>query len=132
MYPVSVDVEILLVSTEWRLRVPVRAQLIEEGFEVEAHEAWDFAELLLRSGARRPRLLVFDATSEDHPAALLQTLSHLMPPGQVLVLTAPSVLAPADIDALGFPHVLARPFSVRDIVGQAALLLGRAAPKTGD
>ena len=130
------DVEILLVSAERRLRVPIRAQLIEDGFEVEAHEAWEFAELLLRSGARRPRLLIFDATAEDQPAALLRTLSHLMPPERVLILTAPSLLAPADIAALGFSHVLARPFAVGDVVEQAAQLLGHAArgprPKTGD
>jgi DNA-binding response OmpR family regulator len=121
-----VDVEILLVSAEWRLRVPVRAQLIEDGFEVDAHEAWEFAELLLRSGARHPRLVIFDASAEDHPTALLGTLARLVPPERVLVLTAPSVLPTADITGLGFPHVLARPFSVGDIVAQAGHLLGRA------
>ncbi|MDE3156625.1 MAG: hypothetical protein KGN76_16105 [Acidobacteriota bacterium] len=136
MYAADVNGDILLVSAEWRLRVAIRAQLIEEGFEVEAHEAWDFAELLLRSGARRPRLLIFDATAEDHPAALLRTLSHLMAPERVLVLTAPSLLAPADIAAVGFPHVLARPFSVSDVVSRAAQILGHPPrdrrPETGD
>ncbi|HVC20089.1 MAG TPA: hypothetical protein VNE16_08435 [Vicinamibacterales bacterium] len=120
------DVEILLVSAEWKLRIAVRAQLIEEGFEVEAHEVWEFVELLLRSGARHPRLIIIDVAEEHHPSALLRTLARLAAPAHVLVLTAPSVQSADEVRALGFPHVLARPFSVREVVATAAHLLAAA------
>ena len=98
-------------------------RLVEEGHDVAAVETWDEAELLLRKRAVTPALVVFDLEEEDHPAAALATLARLLDPARVLVLTAPSTFPVAEVRALGLEHVLARPYSVGDVVNATRTLV---------
>ncbi len=121
-----VDEKILLAGGEWRPRALVLAQLVEQRFDVTAVETWDEAELLLRKRAVKPAALIFDLDGEPQPEAALTTAAKLVEPQRVVVLTASSVVAAEAVRARGFVHVLARPYSVGDVV-QAAASIARGA-----
>jgi ActR/RegA family two-component response regulator len=111
---------LLLISGEWPLRALLRAELLERGYDVTAVDSFDEAELLLLRRAVAPSRVVFDLARVDHPAAALETLRRLVGSGRVVTLTSAGALPAAEVRALGFAHVLARPFSVADVVAEAA------------
>lgn len=113
--PAGGAVDVLLVSGDWRLRAPLRAQLAEHGYSITALETWEEAELLVRTGALVPRMLVVDLHEEPNPEATLRTLAALGRGRPVLILTAPSVLSEDAVRALGFTDVLTRPFRIGEI-----------------
>lgn len=119
VYPVGRAADVLLVCADWRLRAPLRAQLVEDGHDVTALETWDEAELLLRTRALRPRAIVFDLEGDSNPQASLATLARRGDPAPVVVLTSLAALPAGEVRALGFVHVLPRPFMIRDV--EAAL-----------
>ncbi|MBI2833953.1 MAG: response regulator [Acidobacteria bacterium] len=120
------ETQILLVGAEWKPRALIRAQLIEEGHEVEAVESWEEAELLLRRRARQPLVLIIDLAGEPHAAAALATLKRLFETDRALILTSASALSSNDVQDAGFPNVLARPFSIGDVVSATSRVLARA------
>jgi DNA-binding NtrC family response regulator len=111
-----VDETILLVGGDWRPRALVLAQLQEDGYDVTAVETWDEAELLLRTRAVKPDVLIFDLEGEPQPEAALTTAATLVDPARVVVLTAAGTLRADAVRAHGFAHILARPYSVGDVV----------------
>jgi len=88
------NADVLLIGADWRLRALLRAQLIEEGFDVVALGSWDEAELLLRKRAVSARATVFDLEGEPNPQAALSTLARLVPPPTSVVLTSSAALPP--------------------------------------
>ena len=123
--------KILLAGGEWRPRALVLAQLAEEGYDVTAVETWDEAELLLRTSATQPAVVVFDLEGEQHAQAALSTLGRLAAPGRVLILTSASILPAAAVRSLGFERVLARPYSIGDVVKSLSALLRQPAEPEG-
>jgi DNA-binding response OmpR family regulator len=123
-YSSRVEPKVLLAGGDFRPRALILGQLQEEGFDVTAVETWDEAELLLRQRAVRPDAVVFDVEGELHPDAALATLARLVVPTRALILTSASGVSAADARRLGFDHVLARPYSVRDVIETLAALLG--------
>ncbi len=119
--------KILLAGGEWRPRALVLAQLQEDAYDVTAVETWDEAELLLRKRAIRPAVVVFDVEGEPQPEAALTTAAKLVDPLRVIVLTAASTLSSDVVRAHGFVHVLARPYSVGEIVNMAGSIARGAA-----
>ena len=117
------NADVLLIGADWRLRALLRAQLIEQGFDVVALGSWDEAELLLRKRAVSARATVFDLEGEPNPQAALSTLARLVPPPTSVVLTSSAALPPADVRRLGFDHVIARPHSIDDAVKAVAALV---------
>jgi DNA-binding NtrC family response regulator len=115
---------VLLVGAEWHPRTMLRAQLIEDGMDVEAVGSWDEAELLLMRRALKPQLVLYDLAGEPNPEASLRTLARLVPTDRTIVLTAAGVLSPEAVGALGFSRVFARPFSVQDVVTAVRRVLG--------
>ncbi|RPJ54542.1 MAG: hypothetical protein EHM24_31640 [Acidobacteria bacterium] len=107
---------VLLIGAEWRPRTLVRAELLERGYETFAVESWDEAHMLLAAGAIRPDVTVFDLPGEDNPEAALRSLAGLVRPEAVVVLTGEAALPAGAVSALGYPHVVARPFDVGQIV----------------
>lgn len=112
----------MLLAPEWAGRAPLRAQLIEEGFEVVAVDTWESARPQLRPGMK-PGLVIVDLHGLENPETVLDNLRILMNPSRVLVVTALGTLPPAQVEGLGF-HVLRRPVSVGDIVASVRSLLG--------
>lgn len=108
------SLDIVLLAPEWQPRALLRAQLIEEGYEVLATDAWPAARRYLRPGIK-PRLVVVDLRGLPEPDRVLEDLSVVMKPERVFVLTALGTVDRQRIERLGF-HVIVRPTSIRDIV----------------
>jgi DNA-binding response OmpR family regulator len=115
--------DIVLLATEWRPRALLRAQLIEEGFEVLATDTWTAMRRYLRPRSK-PRLVIVDLKGLPEPDQVLGDLKILMMPNQVLVLTAMGTVATARIRALGFQTVT-RPIRLGSLVAAAARAIGR-------
>jgi hypothetical protein len=112
---------VVLLGTEWKTRALIRAQLIEEGFEVVATDTWPMMRRHLRPGLK-PRLAVVDLKDLDEPGRVLRDLAVLMKPERVLVLAAAATIPPSELARLGF-HVLRRPLTVATIVAKVTRTL---------
>src|SRR5437763_9694143 len=97
--------DIVLLGAEWQPRALIRAQLIEEGFEVVATDTWPMMRRHLRPGSK-PRLAIVDLKSLPNPAAVLNDLRVLMNPDRVLVLTAIGTVESGDVERLGFRPIV--------------------------
>jgi DNA-binding response OmpR family regulator len=113
--------DIALLGTEWKPRALLRAQLIEEGFEVLAADSWATVRPYLRPGSK-PRLVIVDLQELPEPHRVLADLHVRMKPKHVLVLTALGTVVQDDIHRFGF-HVVKRPVSIGSIVTAAAQAL---------
>ncbi len=107
---------VLIIGREWRPRTLIRAELETAGYDVFAVDSWDEAELLLLKRAIRPSGVVFDLEGEDNAAASLRTLLKLVPPRRIVVLTQASAMTAEEIRAVGPMMVLARPYTIADVV----------------
>jgi len=106
--------DIVLLASDRHTRAPLRAQLIEDGFEVVATETWPAMREHLRPGAK-PRLAIVDLQGLEHPREVLDGLRVLMKPGCVLVISAAGTVAPDDLARRGMT-VLRRPASIDEVV----------------
>ena len=68
--------QILLVGEDWRTRALLRAQLIEEGLDVEAHESVGAALGDSEDASLLPLLLVADVSASGNPARELDQLAR--------------------------------------------------------
>jgi DNA-binding response OmpR family regulator len=125
MNPVAPDV--LLLASEWPERALLRAQLIEEGYEVVAVEAWPLPKLY-RVPGMEPRLLLVDLQGLSRPRETLAELWQVGGPTRVLVVTALGTVTADEARALGF-DTIQRPATIGQIVTAVAALLGRASPR---
>ena len=110
--------DIVLLAAEWQPRAMLRAQLIEEGFEVLATDTWSEMRRLLRP-ASRPLLAIVDVQGLPDPDRVLNDLATIMNPSRVLVLTAIGTVLADQMQARGF-RVVRRPITIGDIVAAAA------------
>jgi hypothetical protein len=113
--------DVVLLGAEWKTRALIRAQLIEEGFEVVATDTWPMMRRHLRPGLK-PRLAVVDLKDLDEPERVLRDLAVLMKPERVLVLAATATVSASEVSRLGF-HVLRRPLTVATIVAEVTRTL---------
>jgi hypothetical protein len=109
--------DIVLLGPEWPTRALLRAQLLEEGYEVVATDVWPIPRQFLRPGMR-PRAVVIDLHGLPEPQRVLAEVRALIEPERVLVVTALGTVASDDIRQMGF-HVVARPASIGEIVATA-------------
>jgi len=108
----------VLLGAEWPSRALLRAQLIEEGFDVLATDSWASMRRALRPGLK-PKLAIVDINGRADPETILQGLRGLMKPARVLVMTALGAVPHERIESVGF-RVLRRPVVVGDVVAAAA------------
>jgi hypothetical protein len=101
----------------------LRAQLIEDGFEVVATDTWTMMRRHLRPGTK-PLLVIVDLQGLPEPDQVLEDLRILMKPDRVVVLTAIGTVAQAKIRALGF-QVVRRPIRLGSVVAAAARTIGK-------
>ena len=113
--------DVALVGPEWPTRTLLRAQLLEERYEVVATDTWPIPTQYLRPGMK-PRVVIIDLHGLEEPHTVLAELRVLFKPEAVLVITALGTIASEEIRRLGF-RVIARPTSVGEIVAAAAALL---------
>jgi DNA-binding response OmpR family regulator len=114
----------VILAVEWQSRALIRAQLIEEGFDVAAVDDWSAMRQFIEREPR-PRAAVVDLKSLPHPREALDGLRARMSPNRVLVLTASGTLPPGEITRMGF-GLLSRPFAIRDVVEAIASMLRAA------
>jgi DNA-binding response OmpR family regulator len=109
--------DIVLLATDWRPRALIRAQLIEEGFEVVATDRWAMMRRHLRPGMK-PQLALVDLKGLPDPVNVLSDLRVLMKPDRVLVLTALGTIPESEIKRLGF-RTVSRPVVIEAVVRAA-------------
>lgn len=119
--------DVLLLASAWPERALLRAQLIEEGYEVVAVEAWPLPKLY-RVPGMEPRLLLVDLQGLSRPRETLAELWQVGGPTRVLVVTALGTVTADEARALGF-DTIQRPATIGQIVTAVAALLGRASPR---
>jgi hypothetical protein len=113
--------DVVLLAPEWPERALLRAQLVEQGYDVIAIDAWPIPRLDRRSGMK-PRVLVIDLHGLAEPRETLDEVRLVIPPDRVLVITALGTVTGDDVRRLGF-SVIERPASIGEIVTAAAALL---------
>jgi len=113
--------DIVLLGPEWPERALLRAQLIEEGYEVVAIDGWPIPRLYRRP-AMKPRVMIIDLRGLPDPATTLDEVRFVIPPDRVVVLTALGTLAKEDVRRFGF-NVIDRPTTVGDVVAAVARVL---------
>lgn len=115
---------ILIAGRDWSARALLRAQLIEEGFDVEAYETVGDVVQKLSRGRTAPLLLVVDLFENECPAkdvAMLSRWSKFVP---IWILAGHATAQTEELDVQGFEKVLLRPvdvgWMVREIKGRLA------------
>lgn len=116
----SEPADIVLLDAGWPDRALLRAQLIEEGYDVVATDTWPIPRQYLHPETR-PRLLIVDLQSLPDPNSVLADIRALMKPDRVLVITALGGPTEEDIRRLGF-RAISRPATIRDIVAAVAAI----------
>ena len=121
--------DVLLLSAEWPERALLRAQLIEQGYEVVAIDRWPIPRLYRRP-AMKPRVIVIDLRDLPDPRATLGEVPLILPPNRVVVLMALGTVSEDEVRQLGF-HVIDRPATVGDVVAAVGrVLAGTVSPDT--
>ena len=108
--------DVVILAVEWRTRAPLRAQLLEENYEVVATDSWPDARRHLRPGAK-PRLVIVDLESLPDPREVLDGLALLMKPDRVLVVSALATVPEDEVRRRGF-HLVMRPTTIEAIVAE--------------
>jgi hypothetical protein len=99
----------------------LRAQLIEEGYDVVAIETWPMPRAYRRA-QMTPRVLLIELHGLPNPRQTLDEVRVVLTPERVLVVMAQGTLSAAEVEGLGF-KVIARPATIAEIVAATAALL---------
>ena len=113
--------QILLVGQDWKARALLRAQLIEEGLDVEAHETVREALASLESNTPLPALLLADLSASDDPSGDLDLLSRWSGKIAVWVIGSLSQVIDGSLKGRGFQMILFRPIDMGELVEQIKL-----------
>jgi DNA-binding response OmpR family regulator len=117
---------ILLIAADWRFRTLIRAQLLEEGFEVSAWPSLEYALAHLLRGGEPPQLIILDVEGIEINARVVADVWQLA--SQAPLVVCAGAYSQAQLGQDGFPpaQVLLRPFRVEDVVQQVWNVLGRS------
>jgi hypothetical protein len=120
--------DVILLGAEWRERVLLRAQLIEEGLEVLAIDEWPMPRVYRRAGMK-PRVLLIDLRGLPNPRETLDEVPFVIPPDRVLVVTALGALTANEVRRRGFTAI-ERPVTIGQIVAATVSLVADKSPKS--
>ena len=109
---------ILLAGKDWQARALLRAQLMEEGFEVEAHESIPDALAGLDPGSNLPDLLVADISASEDPSADVEALTQWSGKIPVWIIASRAYIVDKGLRGHGFEMILLRPVDVNELVDQ--------------
>lgn len=96
----------------------LRAQLLEEGLDVEAHEAVASALETLESSPALPALLIADLSGSDDPATDLDILAGWSKQVPIWILASRSLIVEKNLKGRGFEMILLRPVDMSELVEQ--------------
>ena len=102
---------VLIAGKDWTTRTLLRAQLIEEGFDVEGYEGVQTAVQRLWGGGDMPSLLIADLFESEIPVEDIATLSHWAKLLPIWVLAGHGT-----VEGRGFERVVFRPLDVGKLV----------------
>jgi len=111
-----------LIAADWQFRALIRAQLLEEGYEVQAFPALGVALFHLQNTGLQPALTIVDTHGLGvEPDALSRLLEAT---GQAPLLLCGGLLDRGLPGQEGMPpaHLLVRPFRVGDVVAEVERL----------
>jgi len=106
--------DVAILAVDWASRAPLRAQLLEEGFEVVATDTWPAMRQSLRPG-HKPQLVLVDLKDLPNAEQVLADLEVLMRPDDVFVIAALGTIPASRLEQRGF-RVIRRPVAIEDIV----------------
>jgi hypothetical protein len=117
--------DVLLLSAEWPERALLRAQLIEQGYEVVAIDRRPVPRIYRRP-EMKPRVIIIDLRDLPDPLATLDEVRFILPPDRVVVLMALGTVSEDHVRHLGF-NVIDRPATVGDVVAAVGRVLAATA-----
>ena len=108
--------QILIAGREWKARALLRAQLLEEGFDVEACE--DVLEVVDRlwGGTDIPSLLIVDLSGSTNAAEDVATLTHWAKLLPIWLLAGQGAAGAAIPESRDFERILFLPLDVGKLV----------------
>jgi DNA-binding NtrC family response regulator len=108
--------QILIVGKDWTSRALLRAQLIEEGFDVEAYEDVRAAVDRLWGSAEMPSILVVDLFEGIDQVEDVATLSHWAKLLPIWILAGHTAPEAVELEGQGFEKIMFRPVDVGKLV----------------
>ncbi len=110
--------QVLLLGKDWQTRALLRAQLIEEGIEIEAHENAQEANLDPETKELLPQLVIADVASSDDPSAEVRLLATWARHVPIWVIASHTLILNKTLKGRGFQMILFRPVDVGELVEQ--------------
>src|SRR5271169_4662452 len=101
--------QVLLAGKDWKARALLRAQLLEEGVDVEAHESVTDAVASLGASEFTPCLFIADLAESDNPTADLDELAKWSREVSVWIIASHSMIIENTLRGRGFELILFRP-----------------------
>jgi len=114
----AIMAKIVLAGKDWQTRALLRAQLIEEGLEVEAFETLQDALARSEEPTSRPSLLVADLYSSEDSRAEIERLAAWAARIPIWIIASQSLLAEPQLNSRGFELILVRPIDAGELVEQ--------------
>lgn len=119
--------DILLAGTDWQARALLRAQLLEEGFDVEAVETIDEARAVLAAAPHFPQLMIADITASHDPTADVDSLTPWSGKLPIWVIASRTYVVDKGLRGHGFERIFLRPVEIGEVVEQVRRRLARPA-----
>lgn len=108
--------QVLITGKDWPSRALLRAQLIEEGFDVEAYENVQAGVDRLWGSREMPSILIVDLFESDLAVEDVATLSHWAKLLPIWILAVHGTAGAAKLEGQGFESVIFRPIDVGNLV----------------
>lgn len=116
---------VVVVGKDWQARTLLRAQLIEEGLEVEAYETVPAALATFEASDVLPAMLVADLFASDDPASEVDQLATWTSRIPIWVIAGRNLIAEKRLKGRGFEVILFRPVDMGELVEQIKQRLER-------
>ena len=116
--------KIVLAGKDWQARALLRAQLLEEGLAVEAHESADSALRAIEGSETQPSLILADLSASDDPSGEIELLTCWVARVPTWVIASRHLAANQSLENRGFELVLIRPVDVGGLVEKIKQRLG--------
>lgn len=107
---------VILAGKDWQARALVRAQLLEDGVEVEAYQT--VAEAIEGISETLPALMIADLIESEEPAHEIEQLAQWTRQFPVWILAGRNLIAGSTLRGRGFEMILFRPTDVGELVEQ--------------
>lgn len=106
--------QIVVVGKAWKPRALVRAQLLEEGYDVVAIEEIDELLTYLNKRISKPSLIVVDTSEFNLHEDSVEKLRALSETSKILLCVG--AYDKANVDLTGFKYLLVRPFFIGELI----------------